>query len=199
MSSVLDALSEEQQEVIHEIVGYHRLKRELVRDALGQMVLQRLVRQIPVAQPAAGSDWTVAVPQGVTWELISVMFTLATSAVVANRGVRIIVKDNNGVISTNFQAPGNIAANANALVGLGQGYGDHLLTSGQYGPLPTPAYPVPIGATILSSTSNLDAGDQYSSVVIVAREWSTLRLVSIVENLLADLDSGGGIPYSSIV
>jgi fumarate reductase subunit C len=48
--------------------------------------------------PAAGANWVLTVPAGVRWRFISVNAQLVTSAVVANRNVRLFAIDNIGNI-----------------------------------------------------------------------------------------------------
>ena len=199
MSSVLDALTPDEQALVRETLGYHRLKRDLVRYGLEQILLQRLVRQVPIANPGAGADFGVTVPSGSTWDLLSLTMLLATSAVVADRLDQIIIKDQDGTVQIIVYVGQSQPASEAVRHVYSTGFGTTSTSIVLVQSLPSPPAILREGWSLHSLTGNLDAGDQYTQVMLTVREWNPLRVVSTAENLLADLDSAGGIPYAPII
>lgn len=152
-----------------------------------ELLRQRLVREIVVAPPAAGAEWSQTVPPGAAWEPLSILEAFTTSAVVANRTPRIRVSDPDGglvsrVASTIVQAASgtnrytflptvtaSVTANAATIV------------------LPLPAVLIPSGWVIASDTSTIDVGDQYTGVILVVREWSVPAVQAAAEKLCKQL------------
>ena len=129
----------------------------------GESPYVRVRQAIPVAQPAAGADWTLTVPGGHLYVPLALGFTLATSAAVANRLVRLGWGD--GVRST-FTVPySNVQAasltwhysavpDVNAY-----GVGTEFLA-------PLPPVTLPAAWTIGTRSQLLDAADQFSSIFV---------------------------------
>lgn len=129
------------------------------------------VRTIIGATPSAATDITETVPTGARWELVSLRYTLTTSAVAGNRG-QLLYFGLAGVpyaysISTALFGP-------SLLVGFGYGQGQPVGVDGF-----TQVYnaPLPIanrllgGMTITSVTNQIKAGDQLSAPFYVVNEW----------------------------
>lgn len=149
--------------------------------AAGELLRQRLVKTIAVPAPAAGAEWSVAVPGQVVWELLAVNCVLTTSAVVANRNASVAVADNQGSRFGRFvNAAVVVAASASSstwAAGIGVFSGTGTVTA----PLPSPPLVVPAGGTVSSVTANLDVGDAYSSIVLEVREWNIVEIVQAAD------------------
>jgi hypothetical protein len=158
---------------------------ELIGGALGRSVYellrQRLVKEVPVASPAAGAEWSTVVPAGTTWELLSVQETLATSAVVANRVASVQVPDASAARVLRIAGGGLDAASLTTMETFAAGLGTTENVSHHQAPLPAPPAILPGGWQVGSLTTNIDVGDQYSAILVVVREWST-------QNVQASLD-----------
>lgn len=154
----------------------HVAADELIGGAVGQalyeLLRQRLVKEVPVAQPAAGAEWSQAVPAGVAWEVLSVAEVLVASAVVANRSPSVQAVDPNGTGALRIPAGVTAAAGSTNRISFAAGYGDHLNSGAFSAGLPDPPIFVPAGWSLSSLTSALDVGDQYSAVILIVREWS---------------------------
>lgn len=149
---------------------------ELIGGVLGEAVLellrQRLVKNVPVADPAAGADWSVTVPAGVTWELLSFHTRLATSAAVANRFPSWLVKDPDGNEWQRIvQFSAATAGQTEAISGV-SGFGDHVTGGTTIMPMQTPPIVMPSGHKLVGGTSSIDVADQYSQTIVTVREWS---------------------------
>lgn len=57
------------------------------------MTLRSVVRVVPVADPAAGSEVVIQVPGGVFWRVLSLTARLVASVAVANRQVNLVMDD----------------------------------------------------------------------------------------------------------
>ena len=121
------------------------------------------VSTVVVPNPAAGADWSYAVTA--LGMLVAFTAELVTSATVATRTVAINLKDSGGNLIAAAVAPANQAA--------GQGVIYQGQTSGQaqaVGAVDIVLFPtglvLPIGAIISSSTAAIQAGDQWSAIVL---------------------------------
>lgn len=116
--------------------------------------------------PAAGAEVSVTVPAGEVWEVQSVQFALQTDATVANRRVNIRVDDGASIFAT---AVANVDQAASATVTYIAGVGGIDYTAVRDGKLsiglPTPLLLGP-GWRIRTTTTNLQAGDDYAAPVI---------------------------------
>ena len=125
-------------------------------------------RIIPVAAPAAGSDFTIPVPAGVVWWVESIVATMTTGAGVANRDCDLIGTDG----TTTFL---RIAAPALQVASQVVRYTWVRGDPGGAPPAPPaswqvgfPSVPI-LGATILqTSTAGIQAADQWSSIAVYA-------------------------------
>lgn len=149
----------------------------------GELVKQRLQRDVPITNPAAGAEFTIAVPPGITWELLGVHCRIVTSAVVANRVPKVSIKNGDGVERSRFSVNAVLVASTNTLLDWWSGLGDTVNQAGTQQGLPSPALYLPAGFGISSVTSLVDVADQYSEIFLVVREWSLKN----VENVMATL------------
>lgn len=137
-----------------------------------ELLRQRLTTEKIVASPAAGAEWSLAVPARTTWEVLSVRHKLTTSAVVANRAAGLKVSDPNGLTLYQLSPQAVIAASLNSFIDFLPGLGATEAIQQQQALLPTPAPILTEGWTIGSLTGNIDVGDQYSGIVLTVREWT---------------------------
>lgn len=131
----------------------------------GQRAWRRSYRTVTVPSPAAGADWSYAIPAGEYWDLISVYAQLVTSVTVASRYPSLIVGD--GVVT--FARSAATGSQAASLTGLNlwvPGATPSSQNNVNRGPLPT-TY-LGEAETIGSLTDNIQAGDQWSGIYIRA-------------------------------
>lgn len=140
--------------------------------ALYELLRQRLVREVPVAAPGAGAEWTVPVPSGAAWELLSVRDQLVTSAAAANRVATLRLRDADGTELWRIPPVAVQAAAATVRRSYLPAFG--YSTAVEHETLGLPAGPqfLATGWQLGSITALLDVADQYSGIVLVVREWS---------------------------
>lgn len=129
------------------------------------------LRTISGTTPGVGAEVSETVPTGARWQLLQFAVTITTSATVANRVPFLVVDDGTNVLQQfgqglataasstrrNYWTTG-ISMNATGFAGSAiQGFATTLML------LP--------GHRILTGTTALDAGDQYSLVRYTVREW----------------------------
>lgn len=129
-------------------------------------------RIIPVNPTAAGADWNFTVENGAMWEVISIVGQFAASAAAANRQIQLSLTDGLRLL---WNVPSNVNVTA-AQVAQWSAY-QALPPAGvpalDVFSLVPPRNMLRAGDIIQSSTANIQAGDQWSAVVITAREWTT--------------------------
>ena len=148
---------------------------------LYELLRQRLTTEKIVASPAAGAEWSLAVPARTTWEVLSVRHKLTTSAAVANRAPGLKIADPNGLTLYQLSPQAVIAASLNTFVDFLPGLGNTESVQQQQALLPTPLPILTEGWTIGSLTGNIDVADQYSGIVLTVREWSVFQVEQNVE------------------
>jgi len=125
----------------------------------------RIVNQ--VASPAAGSDWSVAVPAGRIWRITSIVAKLVTSATVATRNPYLVVSDG----TTNAVRVLPYASQAASLTGLYSWLTECSSTVvGNDQQNDIPELTLTAGWTIGTLTSGLAAGDQWSDIALFVLE-----------------------------
>lgn len=135
---------------------------------LGDQV--RLVERVPdvvqVATPAAGADWSIHVPNGELWDVLSIRGLLTASSQAANRAVNVIYTT--GEVEYMRSAVGTlIVASKAAVVSFIADISAPVAVGLTYqGALPPHKSYVPGGHYIKSATEAIDAGDQWSAVAI---------------------------------
>lgn len=125
------------------------------------------------AQPAVGTAFSLLVPGGEVWRVITAQATLVTSAVVANRTPRFAVLDNDGTeIFRSITASSVSAGNTNT-VQWATGFGNAIsgAQGGQTAPLPELF--LDAGSQIQLTAGALDAGDQIQGVVLIIERLTT--------------------------
>jgi hypothetical protein len=121
--------------------------------------------------PAAGSNWKLQSSMPLRWEVIALQCTLTTSAAVANRQMSVVVFDrlNNPIvrIPTNFTQAAGLAYSYYFYNGA-----THLQTNTTWitAPFPQGVF-LDNGMYLQSRVVNLDAGDVWSLVNVLVREW----------------------------
>lgn len=128
-----------------------------------------------VASPAVGTDWTVTVPTNARWQILEVSAVLSASSGASARLVAVLFDDptniTNVVVSPVSQTSGqgvryNMAAS--------MPFDFITPPTGNleaYMPLSSPGPFLSAGHRLRTSTANLGAGDQWSSIVIRYKEW----------------------------
>lgn len=146
-----------------------------------ELLRQRLVKAVPVAQPAAGADWSASVPAGAAWELLHVKATLTTGAAVANRGPVVRVQDNSGNDFDAYPAAAVQAASLAAEFGWEAGYGAAVTAILNVASMSEPPPLAPQGGLVKVVTANLQAADQWSGILLTVREWSIVSVSQAAE------------------
>jgi len=133
----------------------------------GERPWRRVRRVIAGPAPAAGADWSVTVPAGKVWRLVSVQATLTTAVAVANRSPRLIVGDGDAT----FLTIPPVAVQAASLAGVfdwlehGSAY-----TTAPDQVLSLPALVLEAGWTVGTSTTAIQAADQWSAQQLLVLE-----------------------------
>ncbi len=129
----------------------------------GESPFRRSRRVVKGVTPAAGADWSVIVPGGRAWRVVSIAASLVTSAAAANRAPGLVVSDG----STQFVNAGPSGVQAASLT---YAYGWYHSAAGigfsTWRTQPIPELFLPAGFVIASSTALMDAGDQWSAPVL---------------------------------
>jgi len=131
---------------------------------MGNPRLRTISRVFTIPAPAAGADWSFSPPSGAFAVIHSLRMQLITSAVVANRGVRLIVSQD----ATEYfrtVARGTQAASLTQIYTGFKGFdGPNIVAITVPISLPPDGLWLPQGHVLSSSTSNIDVGDQFSAI-----------------------------------
>lgn len=193
--SALDALTPDEVAEYVEGREHRRLQRALVERGLWEIVRYGLIRTIAIPRPVAGAEWSVTVPAGATWRLITAEYRFVTSAVAGTRASRLAVTDQDGNLVAIMPPALTQAATITVNYIFDTSYGATTQIAAANSGAPVTDQPLKSGYTLGSSTANFDAGDQYSIIFVTVEEWTPTRLAQACRNALADLDSAGGIRY----
>lgn len=142
------------------------LLHELPAGGLGLRTLE----VVTLPAPAAGADFTITVPGRELWHPISIRARLATDATVANRATRLEFDDGATVFAT-IRPGGTIAASSNARFGWFHGASQP--TGADVGTAFNQAIPRLVmrpGWRILTITSGIGAGDQWSEIALLVEK-----------------------------
>ena len=150
-----------------------------------------------VAQPAAGADWSLAIPSGHVYRLLAVMATLVTSAAVATRIPRLVVSDGNTRLIDVPPFATQAASLTRRYLYLPQcsafATGNGVLS-------PLPDISLQAAWTIGTLTDAIDAADQWSSIVLHVID-TTVRAGAVdldgLPDLIVEIVEAG--PGSSVV
>ena len=129
------------------------------------------LRSIAGTTPAAGAEISETVPTGARWQLLAFRYQLVTSATVANRQSTLLADDG----TTNLWYAGGDPvqpASGTFLYSFGAGYTPFgaVPTNATGRSLPTPNF-LGAGSRLKTQTLSIQAGDQYSNVQYLVREW----------------------------
>lgn len=121
------------------------------------------------ADPAAGAEWTVTVPAGSIWRILSVQAQLVTNATVANRQAQFIVDNGNGTeIIFISETPSNQAASLTRRYVAGAGLSR--LDEGVAATVKQWSLPVGLtltgGQRIRTFTAAIVAGDDWTAPIV---------------------------------
>jgi hypothetical protein len=128
------------------------------------------LRVVSGSDPAAGAEISETVPTGARWRLLSWRASLVTDATVANRVMSLLIDDGSLTLWQSATPTAHTASlSVSYIFGLGA------TSANQQGVmlLSTPAAPLvlPAGYRIRTTTSNLQAGDNWGSPVMFVEEW----------------------------
>lgn len=129
------------------------------------------LRSITGATPAAGAEISETVPTGARWQVLTFRYQLVTSATAANRQSVLLFDDGTTNLAYFGGDPAE-AASATYLYAYAAGFSPitGAPTNAIGRGLPT-AVLLPAGARIRTQTGSIQAGDQYSVVQYLVREW----------------------------
>lgn len=139
---------------------------------LNELLRLRLIKEVIVAVPAPGAEFTQTVPAGVIWELLSVQCSFTSSAIVAARVPSLRVRDSDGLVTGRWSIGSSQAASLTIAMGWFAGLGANVTNNGFASVLPNPPFACLPGWVISTSTTLIDVGDQYSIINMLVREWS---------------------------
>lgn len=128
------------------------------------------VFNLPVSKIAAGSDLSFQVPVGVIWNVVSLTGTFTASATVASRSMAFFVKDQGGTIVYQYAVATLTASQAGTFT-----FSEDVVTPATFAnngnflePQPHAWFP-PLW-TFGTTTTNIQAGDQWSNVAVWIQE-----------------------------
>lgn len=163
----------------------------------GESAWRRSRTTVLVASPAAGADWSSAVPGSHLWQLLAVKARLVTSAVVANRAVRLILGDG---VQTFAILPAAAVQAATATVDYTWVAGTSPATVDQAAVAPLPLLTLQQTWTIGTSTRLVDVADQWSAIVLLVTDTLARRgrldLDTIPDMLVGVVELGPDAPAS---
>jgi hypothetical protein len=132
---------------------------------------QGFLRAVPIANPAAGADWSAAVPTPYSWRLISASALLTTAAGGGNRTVRGLLQD--GLLNILWQGCAQTVHAGGLAVQYSfgcVGYSVPAVVTTGYVALPC-GVNLPAGFRFGVSTAGLAAGDQWSNIYLLVEQW----------------------------
>jgi hypothetical protein len=137
------------------------------RQISGESPWRRYRRVVTIPAPAAGADWSLVVPAGSVYSLISAYAELTTSATAANRGVRLQL--GTGDLTYLDLAPQAVqAASLTTRYAWVQGMASYSADNGQV--LGLPRLDLEPGWSIGTQTDLIDGADQWSAVSLLVLE-----------------------------
>jgi hypothetical protein len=128
------------------------------------------IELVTVDDPEAGAGWSVEVPAGETWEVLSVAALFDTSSDAGNRRLVVSIEDDQA--RTLVASPANSAVTASVsdvVVNAFAGSESVSWTSGAMALGFPNFYPLPAGWKIAMTAGGIDDGDQFHDIVIRAR------------------------------
>ena len=145
-------------------------------------ILPGVSRVVAVPTPAAGSDWSITVPGGVQWKILSGRGQLAASAAVATR-IPEITLTSEGVEIGRYPCNLTLAANATSVISFSQQLGTFIPPASVVdGFVGLPWFPLTSGDVISSSTGAIQAADAWTGIRIrISEFYFTNQQLSEVE------------------
>jgi hypothetical protein len=126
------------------------------------------------ANPAAGAECLITVPTGELWHIKSVNATLVTDATVSDRYVKWLFKTGTRVVGASMSSTSQSAS----LTRQYAAYAAPYFAPVTFGTIITQPIPMDLwisaGDTIESSTTNLQAGDNFAAPVVDYRQYQAL-------------------------
>lgn len=149
------------------------------------LVIPRIVK---VNDPAAGADWSIVVPGGKVWLLLSLRTAFTTSAIAANRAPAFFVNDGSSAY-LQIPLPTIITANQTTTISGSRQLGSqYSVATVLQQVVPLPNIPLVQNSKFFTITAAIDAGDQWSSTVLYVlevRERSSNERAQYMEDLAA--------------
>lgn len=147
----------------------------------------RIVVSVP--SPAAGADWSLAVPGGHTYQILTIAATLTTSAAVATRASRLLFGDG----TASFL---DLPASATQVASLARKYAwwptAEPVAVGNAIEAAIPPLTLPAGWTVASATDLIDVADQWSGIKLAVIDtwarWGTIELDALPDILVGIVD-----------
>ena len=154
--------------VVHETKTIREVYAKLPAGAVG-LAAGGVATVVPVANPAPGADWSLTVPAGHQYQLQSLRAVLGTSAAVANRVPEFKVTRGATVIWSQ-KAAGVLAASVTGSFVLSP-FASVSSNNGQQ-VLPGPGFILQPGDVLSTTTSAIDAADQWSAIAATVQDLS---------------------------
>lgn len=162
----------------------------------GERPLRRYPRVVQVPKPALGADWSTTVPAGKTWGIRLARATLTCSAAAATRVPSLDLSDGTTTFAAIPPVETLVASDVASLTWLESVSYVLNVTPSKYLVQPIPALTLWPGYTIASLTTALDAGDQWSGVVLYVIETmigaGPIDLNTVPEMVVLTMPAGGG-------
>jgi hypothetical protein len=157
----------------------------------GIVPAERLFRVVVGADPPPGQEWSVTVPGGAVWEVLSITAVLTTDATVTSRGPRAVMDDGSVIFAaaeTNSAHPASTSRRYVWIPDLGTVY---IGTSSALVHVPLPRLTLLPGHRIRSFTYNMQAGDNWEAPVLYVAEYQIRGLERAVERYREALEEVG--------
>lgn len=142
--------------------------RQFGGDTVGAVWGQR--RDLIVANPAQGADWSLTFPGGWKYRLLLVTWTLVTSAQAGERGPSLQVKDGDGNVRLQVADTGTTGVSKTARVSVGRGLSSQASSSGTAFTMAAPSVFFDAGWSLNSLTINVQTEDQLSGIRVLWEE-----------------------------
>lgn len=129
------------------------------------------IRSITGTVPAAGAEINEVVPVRTQWRLIAFRYTLTTAVAAANRESNLVIDDGvNPYVSDtpSFAQVASLAFIYSWMLGVQK----QAATQSNLITLPSPTVTLPPGHRIRTSTTNIQAADQYTAPQYLVEEWA---------------------------
>jgi hypothetical protein len=126
-------------------------------------------RVITGANPAAGAEISVTVPDNCRWRLLGMKFTLVTAAAAATRQVHIVISDGTTVVADYPAGGTQIISLTRTYYAAVFGVNNALITASEYVNLP-PDIILTAGWKIATVTDAMDVGDDYGAPALYVEE-----------------------------